>query len=314
MFFLGVACAILAVVLADSLSNGDSRIALGIKASAIALVLSGVGQVGVELMLLEGRLVFFNITRASVLMLPSVGIIVAFFTGLLSLVSAYVIMLAGQLIAVALGCIFAMKNGRRSKSTKVPWDFSLKYWSTSALDAIGGRGDQVALSALSQASTVGVYSLAVTCAAASAGLTEALNNLAYSRLTRLSGAESEEFLRRRSILGVCCSLVSGACIVIVVHFFGRSLFGPTFDGLTAVVIILVLAQTVGDQWSLRVLADSAKESATTLIFASVAGLIVLATAIALLATNAAITSASMALAILLFSLTRLTIWTLAQKR
>jgi O-antigen/teichoic acid export membrane protein len=311
---LGVVSAGLAVATADLVSNGDDRVALGIRISAIVLVGSGFGQVGVELLLLRNKIVRYNLTRAAVLVLPASTIIATYFLGALTLRSAYVIMLGGQVLSTALGCVFAVILIRGSAPAPVPWNFSLKYWATSALDAVGGRGDQVALSALTQASVLGVYSLAVTCATASAGLTAALNSLAYSKFAGLNADDSKAFMRRRTLIGITCSLLSGAAIVVVVFFFGRTLFGPTFDGLTSVVIVLVATQVIADQWSLRVLADSAREAAGHLVVASVIGIIVLAGLVTTLAIGSMLTGLTMAAAMFVFSIARLSAWSVLSRR
>ena len=305
---LGLLSAVLAVVLAPALSNGDPRLEIGIKISAVILLASGVGQFGTELLLLRGQIRSYNLTRSMVLILPPIAIIVAFAVNALTLRSAFTITLLGQIAAVTAGCLFALKTMRKARRVAVPWDFSLRYWSTSALDAVGGRGDQVVLSALSQTSVLGVYSLAVTCASTSAGLTQALNTLAYSALSRLEGEENKSYLRRRSLVGVALSVTSGIAIVLVVHFFGRVIFGPTFDGLTQVVIVLVVAQLVADQWSLRVLADSASETVQSLVWASAAGIVILAGIIAILVYTSLLSALTMAIAMLIFAAARLSVW------
>ncbi|WP_235491155.1 lipopolysaccharide biosynthesis protein [Frigoribacterium sp. Leaf164] len=305
---LGLVSALIAIVLAPALSNGDPRLEIGIKISAVVLLASGVGQFGTELLLLRGQIKSYNFTRSMVLVLPPIAMIIAFATHTLTLRNAYTITLLGQIAAVTAGCFFAFGTIRKARRVAVPWDFSLRYWSTSALDAVGGRGDQVVLSALSQTSVLGVYSLAVTCASASAGLTQALNSLAYSALSRLEGQENKSYLRRRSLLGVALSVASGIAIVFVVHFFGRAIFGPSFDGLTQVVIVLVVAQLVADQWSLRVLADSASETVQNLVWASAAGIVVLAVIVAILVYTSSLSALTMATAMLLFAIARLSVW------
>jgi len=311
---LGIVSAALAFGLSAVFANGDPRIEVAIKIGTVSLLASGLNQLGVELLLLEGKIRAYNVTRSTVLVLPSLGIIAAYFLDALSLQSAYIIMLSGQLLACILGCFFAVSLVRKARRIPVPWDFSLKYWSTSALDQVGTRADQLALSALTQPATLGVYSLAVTCATASAGLTEALNTLAYSKLSQLQGTESKAFLRRRSLLGIACSLASGTMIVLAVHFFGRALFGPTFDGLTQIVVVLVLAQLVADQWALRILADSARETPNRLVLASIIGIAVLGASIAALAVTGGLTGLTMGLVMVLFSAVRLTAWGVLQSQ
>jgi O-antigen/teichoic acid export membrane protein len=310
---LGVGSTVLTWVVAVPLAHGDPRIELAIRFSSLLLLGSGLSQLGTELLVLENRIRAYNVTRSLVLILPSIGIIVAFVTGRLSLESAYIVMLSGQVLATAAGCYFAIRSRTMSR-VAVPWNFSLKSWGTNALDAVGGRGDQVALSALAPTPVLGVYAVAVTCATASAGLTSALNTLAYSRLALPVDAQNEAFLKRRSLLGITFSAVSGSLIILVVHLFGSVLFGPTFGGLTPVVVVLVMAQLIADQWGLRVLAESAQETPTRLIQASMAAIVALVLMVALLAVLGIVSALTMAAAMLAFAVVRLSVWTILKRR
>jgi O-antigen/teichoic acid export membrane protein len=310
---LGLASVVLAWIISAPLAQGDHRIEFGIKISSVLLLGSGLSQLGTELLVLESRIRAYNVTRSLVLVFPSLMIIVAFATGTLTLETAYVTMLSGQVLTTIAGCYFALRSRTTSRAA-VPWNFSLKSWATNALDAVGGRGDQVALSALAPTPVLGVYAVAVTCATASAGLTSALNTLAFSRLARPADSESAAFLRRRSLMGVAFSAVSGGLIVVIVHLFGRVLFGPTFDGLTPVVIVLVLAQLVADQWILRVLSESGQETPTRLIQASFSAIIVLAAMVGSIAAFGLLSALSMAGAMLAFAVVRLLIWMVLKRR
>lgn len=310
---LGVVSTLLAWGLAVPLGQGDTRIEIGIRVSSILLLASGLSQLGMELLVLENKIRAYNAARSFVLILPSLGIIVAYAINTLTLEVAYIVMLSGQIVATLMGCLFALRS-RVISRVAVPWNFSIKSWSTNALDAVGGRGDQVALSALVPTPVLGLYAVAVTCATASAGLTSALNTLAYARLAMPDDPHSQAFLRRRSVLGVASSSVAGGLIILVVHVFGRPLFGSTFQGLTGVVAVLVIAQLAADQWGLRVLAESAQGTPTRLVQASLSAIVALALITASLAVTGTLNALTMAGAMLAFALFRLVVWTTLKHR
>jgi O-antigen/teichoic acid export membrane protein len=305
VFALGFLSAAVAFFLAGPVSNGDQRIELGIRISAFVLIPYGIQLLGAELSLFEGKIWIYNMIRSAVLILPSLAYIVAFFMHALTLESAYLITLMGQVVSVLIGCGFSLSIIRKSRRIAVPWNFSLKYWVTSALDSVGVRVDQLSLSALSTSSVLGVYAVAVSCASASGGLTQALNTLAYSSLTQISGQESNAFVRRRATLGLISSVLSGGAICLIVALLGGKIFGPSFDGLTEIVIVLVVAQIVSDQWDLRSIADSAQEAPSILVVASGAGLLALILVIVGLFVAGVLTGLTMAGAMVIYSCIRI---------
>ncbi|KQR24026.1 hypothetical protein ASF79_01955 [Agreia sp. Leaf335] len=275
---LGPISALLAFLSADILSNGDERISLGIRIAAGVLVFSGIGQIGLELVLVSGRIWPFNLIRASTLVFPSLAYIVLWASGTLTLEIAFIVTLAGNALGNLIGCVFAISGIRRSNRTPVPWNFSLRFWSTSAFDSVGGRLDQLLLSALSPASVLGMYAVAITCASASGGLTQALNHVTYSKFASALNASTDNgaLLRKRTTSGALLSVIVAVPVVTLVYFFGETLFGVGYHGLALVTAILVVAQFLNDQWQLRVYMDSASENASSLTLASAAGLLALA--------------------------------------
>src|SRR5690606_35543258 len=135
--------------------------------------------------------------------------------------NAYLITLSAQVIATVLGCIAAVGPLREATRSATPWAFSLRLWSSSALDSLGGRLDLLLLTALTSATTVGVYAVAVTCAAASGELTQALNQLAYSRFAASDFDKSSNTLSLRAKYGAIMSVAVGAAVVGAVALFGE---------------------------------------------------------------------------------------------
>lgn len=302
---LGFVSAGVAFFLAAPVSHGDPRIELGIRISSFILIPYGVQLLGAELSLFEGKVWIYNIIRSAVLIFPSLAYIVAFILHALTLQSAYVITLVGQIISVLIGCVFSVTMTTKLRRVSIPWNFSIKYWITSSLDSVGVRIDQLALSALSTTTVLGIYAVATSCASASGGLTQALNTLAYSSLSHISADESNVFVRRRAALGLISSALSGGAICLVVAILGRRIFGPSFDGLTQIVIVLVGAQIISDQWDLRSIADSAQEAPAILVRASATGLFALLAAIAGLFITGILTGLSMACAMVVYSSVRI---------
>lgn len=271
---LGPASAILAIFTADLISNGDERIAIGIRIGALVLILSGVSQIGIELVLVQGRLWPFNFVRIATLVLPSLAYIVAFLTGTLTLEVAFSITFLGNVLSTVIGCAYAIPAIHRARREPVPWNFSLRLWFTAAFDSVGGRLDQLLLTALSPAAVLGMYAVAVTCASASGGLTQALNHVTYSRFAKSeTTVNAHALMRQRTVYGAILSMVVAIPVLLVVVFFGEALFGNGYHNLPFVTAILVVSQFLNDQWQLRVYMDSAAEDPRALAIASALGLL-----------------------------------------
>lgn len=313
--FLGPISALLAVGLSAVASNGDERIRVGICVAASILVFSGLSAVGVERALLRGHLNAVNVGRALNLVLPSLGIILAYACGTLSIQSAFLITLSGQALAVLFGLYLMLPLWRSRAVRRAPWRFSLHYWGGAAFDGIGARVDQLILAACVAPAELGVYAVAVTCAGAAGGLTQALNQLSYSTLARLGASgNSASLLQNRAIIGVLMSSASGLAILLVVAQFGEWLFGKSFEGLVPVVSILVIAQVLIDQWQLRTYADSASGEPAALMWASATAMAALVVAASLLAAFGSLSGITMALVLVGFASIRLAVRRLVHKR
>jgi O-antigen/teichoic acid export membrane protein len=305
---LGPIAAVVAFIASGAAANGDHQIATYIKVAASVLILAGLGAVGVERALVRGQLLAVNLSRALNLVLPSLAIIIAFGLGILTLQSAFVITLSGQVLSVLLGIVLATPLLRSRTRIPSPWRFSLHYWGGSAFDGIGARVDQLILAACVLPSQLGVYAVAVTCASAAGGFTQALNQLTYSRFASLStGADGAPMLRRRTSMGLAMSAFSGGSIVVVVALWGEWLFGSSFDGLFPIVSVLVIAQAMNDQWQLRTYLDSASGDPSALMWASACGIVVLVAVAVVLGASGNLNGLSMAYALVGFAAVRLVV-------
>jgi O-antigen/teichoic acid export membrane protein len=172
---------------------------------------------------------------------------------------------------------------------------------------VGGRLDQLILTSLSPASVLGVYTVAVTCASASGGLTQALNHVTYSKFAGANASlhANTSVLRRRTLLGGAMSIAVAVPVLLIVIFYGTSLFGPGYEGLPLVTAILIVSQFLNDQWQLRIYLDSASEDARSLTLSSGMGLVALASAAALFNAAGTLTGAHMAICVVLFGAVRL---------
>lgn len=314
-FALGPLAAAFAFAAAGVASNGDDRIAAGIRVASCVLLLSGIGSIGTERALLRGHFLQVNAVRAVNLVLPSLAVIVAYLAGILTLENAFLFTLGAQALAVALGVVLAMPMLRRSRPVPVPWRFSLRYWAGSAFDGIGARVDQLVLAALVAPSQLGVYAVAVTCAGAAGGFTQALNQLTYARLAgAVSSLDGARLLRLRSVLGLVMSLTAGGMIILIVALFGTLLFGSSYEGLLPVVTVLIVAQALSDQWQLRTYADSASGDPSALMWAS-AGATVLLVVLAIAAEIAGyLDGLTMAVILVAFSSARLFVRRVVRRR
>lgn len=303
---LGLLGAVLVVALAPVISGGDDRIETGIRLSALVLPLAGLAHLGTEIVLVRGRLIAFNVIRSMVLIVPSLGYIVAFLAGSLSVVVAYGVTLLGQVLAVLSGLVVAVPALRRTRRDPLPWSFSLRYWIASAMDGVTSRLDQLILTATVSASVLGVYAVAVTCASAAGGLTQAINHWTYSQMAA-HPASAQKMVRSRARIGVVLSLGTGLVVIAAVAALGTRIFGPDFSGLTPVVAVLVLAQLLHDQWSLRVYRDSAREDGSAIAFSSAVAVVVLAAGAGALQALGLLDGVTMAVVVVASNAARLTV-------
>ncbi|WDG18740.1 hypothetical protein [Microbacterium sp. Clip185] len=302
---IGLVAAVVTFLVAPDLANGDSRIELGIRIGAGLLVFWGLGNVGDQLAWVSGKIITYNVIRSATLVFPSFAIIVLFFVGHLTLPAAYISMFAGQVLSIVLGVIVAVRGLRAPGRAAIPWRFSLRSWFAIVFDSVGGRGDQLALTALSSSSVVGVYAIAVTCANAASGIAQGVAQASLTHFVKLTKQGVRVSLARLTLISLLCTLSAGVAIFWVVSAFGQVIFGPDFGSLAPIVAVLVVASALQDVWKLRVARDSARETAGMLAIASAIGLAVMAAVIVILTLNNALTGLSMAGAFLAMGVSRL---------
>lgn len=306
--FTAVAC----FFLAPELSNGDEWTTNAIRIASATLLFAGVYQLGVEFTLIQGRIAALNVIRAFTMILPSIGYILLFIFGALTLQNAFLVTLAGQLGASLAGLIASIPLLRRLDRSQVSWSFSLRLWSSTVSEGIATRVDQMILAIVAPPAALGVYAIAATGAAASGGLTQAMNSVAYGRIA-IDASDHKAIMRSRTILGIVSSLITSTFVLILVGEFNTQLLGPGFETVSAPLAILCFAQLLNDQWQLRVFMQSATRDSSWLLGPSIAGLIVMALAATLFVSLGDLNPVTMAMCVALNSLSRLTVWTVGRR-
>ena len=307
---LGVVNAVAVLFLADVLSNGDARIALGMRVAALVLVFNGVAQVGIEYTLARGMMGMFNASRVGYTILPSLAIILLALTEHLTIASAFIATLSGQVVTVLVGLILLTRTIPDRSRTAIPWRSSIQLWSTSAIDSASGQLGQILLAAVSTASQVGIYSIAIMLGSAAAAISQAAMQMSYSHFIRQAKnaqSQSARTMRLTTWLGILSTLVVGAALLFIVHLWGTALFGPTFAGLELVTAAALVSQISTDQWNLRVLHDTAHAQVARLIAASCTGASVTIMTAVVLGANSALNATSMALALAGGTITKLSL-------
>lgn len=303
---LGVLAAATSAATAAAFSSGDAWVRGAIQFASVLLIFSGVAQYGAELALARGRLFLWNLSRIGTLALPALAFIVLFAMDKLTLESAFISMWAGQLLTVLIGVAIAVTSFSRDRSLTIPWRFSLRFWSTSALDSLGARVDQVLLALLAGPASLGTYAVAVTIAAATGAVAQAVNHFSFSHfVNRAVEDDRVSNYRRRSQVGVVSSLVVGSAALLVTHLWGEMILGPTFDGLVPTLGLLIIVQILADQWQLRIYSDSARKLTQGLVLSSAVSLVVLVVVVLLVSSLVPMTAILMAGATVLFGATRL---------
>lgn len=301
---LGVVGTLLLNLGATVLSGGDSRIELGIRIFSPLLILSGFAQLGSECLHLSSKFLQWNILRSTSLTVPSLATIGLYFSGHLTIVSAVGSLFLGHLLYIIGGiwaCIPAVRGLKRGMSQN--WGFSLKFWSATVFDSIGGRLDQVLLAALASSVQLGSYAVAVTCASASGALTQAFNHVAFPGHLSLDANDAK--YKKQALVGVATSILSGSAVVLVLSLYSDKIFGPTFDSLAQICAVLVSFQVVADQWQLVVYRDSAQLKSGKISLASMIGFVALVICVFVLHGLGLLNALSMAACMLAFGVTRM---------
>lgn len=287
---------------ADVLAGGDAWVAGAIRLSSVVLALAGLYQIGVERLLVGSRLGVYNLTRACNVVLPSLGYIVAFLAGALTLELAFAITLAGQVLASLVGVAASIGAIRRSGRRPAPWRFSLSMWSSTVVDGVAWRLDQVLLAMLAAPATLGVYAVASTLASASGGLTQAINAVLYGRFAATDDAALQ--MHRSRVLSLVSSALASAALITAIALWQEALLGPTFDGLLAPLVLLCAAQALNDQWQLQVYRQAASQAHAGITAPSWIGLAAFAAAAAAFALTGSLDATTTALAVLTGAVTR----------
>lgn len=310
---IGLLSASACFLLADQLAGGEPWVAHAIRISSVVLAVAGVYQIGVERLLVASRLKAYNLSRVCNVVLPSLGYIVAFLAGALTLELAFSISLTGQLLASLVGVVSSFGLIRRSSAKRPPWRFSTSMWSSTVVDGVAWRMDQVLLAMLATSATLGIYAVASTIAAASGGLTQALNAVLYGRFAAMA-SDGRTAMRRNRVISLGSSVLASTAMIVAIGIWQEALLGPTFDGLLTPLILLCIAQALNDQWQLQVYRQAAAQTSTGLTLPSWVGLASFGVVAAAFAAAGSLDAATMALAVLSGAVVRIILRLVAHAR
>lgn len=264
---LGVVGAAAVLLLAPLMADNRSVLRL-VQASAVGLLFAGPGAIGGDIALARGKFALYNLWRGAPLIIPSLGVIVAGMMHVLTLQIAFFLNLTSVLVSSAIGCTILVFSWMSSpKHSHFDWSFSLRFWASTSSDAIGYRADQLLGAAFLSGQSLGVYLVSFTIASAGAGLTQSMNQVAYSRLLKEVLDESGFVRLRRSI-----SLTSGLLVTLTTWVLAVPLFGSEFADAWIIVGLLATAQVLRDSWAWIVLRSSAASSMSGVQLVSFASL------------------------------------------
>lgn len=301
---LGILSALACFAAAEILSGGDAWVAGAIRIASVVLALTGVYQIGVERLLLTSRLGVYNLSRVFNVILPSLGYIVAFLLGALTLELAFVISLIGQLAGSLVGVVSSFGVLARTDAKKTPWRFSLSMWSSTVVDGVAWRMDQVVLAIFASSATLGIYAVASTVANASGGLTQALNTVLYGRFAVSEEGGSARTGRVR-LIALVSSCVTSTAVITAIGLWQEQLLGPTYGGLMVPLVLLCIAQALNDQWQLQVYRQAAAQKSAWITAPSWGGLVALGAAAFAFGYWWRLDAATMAIAVLIGAVVRL---------
>lgn len=300
---LGLLMSLALVAFALLWTNESQRVLWGSIAVALSLVLTGTGQLGGQLALLDGRLLHFNLYRAWPLLVPSLAIIVGYGLGRLTFETVYVSMLASSVLSAVIGIVLIMRAVAWD-SASVPWRLSLRYWSAVALDSMARRLDLLVGAAVLSAGSFGVYAVATTLAMAAGGLAQAFNAASLSKFVQAQ-RRSQELPQRHVQTRYALSLLSAAVVAIATVTLWEPLFGTEFAGLASIAVILCAAQIGKDSWNWLVETETIAKPSHLLNAATLGGLAAMGVTIAVLSTGEDLNGQELAISVLAFSFTRI---------
>ncbi|NGP07719.1 oligosaccharide flippase family protein [Rhodococcus sp. 14C212] len=305
LFFLGVAAFLANLAASPSLSGGDDRVRLGMQIAGATLLVSGASQYGAERLHSAGKILQWNAVRSAPLILPSVIILVLAATDSLTLRSAYLATLLGTSVWAILGLLAAVPDFAAAKRVGVGWRDSLKLWGATFFDSVGGRIDQMILAALVGPATLGSYAVALTCASAAGGVTQAIGHVAFPRYVGVTADDAIRSHRSYRAIGLATSIAASIAIITCIEIFGEVLFGPTFQDIGAIAALLMVYQALGDQWALIVYRDAAQQRVGFMAIASGLGLLTLLAVVFALHVTGQLGGISMAVTMIAFGIVRI---------
>ncbi|WP_230621002.1 lipopolysaccharide biosynthesis protein [Rhodococcoides fascians] len=302
---LGIISCALLIFASPILSGGDTRIERGIAIFSVLLILSGLAQLGLEMLHLTSRFMLWNMLRSTSLILPSLISIGLYLTSELDIRTGLAALFIGQL-AFVIGGLIAVAPAVRTLTSglKQQWGFSLRYWFSTVFDSVGARLDQILLAALATSAQLGTYAVAVTCASASGAVTQALNHVAFPAHVSSDGSTGGH--ARQAVIGTVLSVLSGLVVVAVLHYAGTAIFGDSFQDLAKISAILIVFQVLTDQWQLIVYVNTAKLRSQALFISSLVGLLALTAAVLTVYEWGRLNAVTMSVCMVVFGLFRVT--------
>lgn len=146
---------------------------------------------------------------------------------------------------------FSPRGGFKRLQVRPMLRFGVLNMSSSAPNAVNGRFDQIVLAVMVSSAALGQYAVAVSLSVLAAPLVMAFGNVAFPSLAR--GERISETIKTATRGSVLVSIVSVAVILVAGPFIVPMLFGPGYQPVTRLLIVLapgaavvVVNQVLGD--------------------------------------------------------------------
>lgn len=207
----------------------------------IALVpVSVFQQCGMSFLIAEGALGTLNVVRLTPLLVGTVGVLILYGLGRLTLASYLVLTLIGSVSTLVLLVRRLGVRPRRGGSLRPQLVFGLRGYPGSMAYFTNLSLDQVLIAPVLGATDLGYYAIAVTIANLPLGLAQALSARAISSAADPAGGldtvKAGTMMRRGIALGIVCT----AAVALIVPLLVPLLYGAAFERVTGLCLVLMI--------------------------------------------------------------------------